>query len=534
MRHAELLAGNSTADLDHTKRAFGRYYTPRIVATRLARDVAQAMGGRDGGSISCIDPFCGDGRLVSEVMRQSRHRVSASTLWRVVLRDLDAAAVVDAVEAVASVASELGLRCEIDAGVTDAFSMLPKHDGEYDVVVTNPPWEVLKPDRREMGEMSAANRDEYLRALRAYDSVLATKLPCSQPATKFSGWGTNLSRCGLELALRLSGSASGVCGIVLPASIMNDQSSARLRRWMIESYGVSRVSHYPAEAKLFDGVDQPFVTVVTTAKHAESGTVIERFQRDGTPCDSSVVSLTETAFAQDGHRVPCDIPGRLVSLLSQWQRMPTMGDLEGKGLRDLWMGRELDETGYARFTGSTGAVPFVKGRMIRRYAAPLDENLFITDSGIRLPESTRHARVAWRDVSRRSQRRRVQATIIPAGVVTGNSVHVAYFRDDDDSRLLAILALLNSTPVELQVRSGLGTGHVSLGVIRAVRIPDLRSESDVMMLASLARQVLDGDSSAIERIESAVAKLYGLDPARIPEIERFFLDPYAQSERRES
>ena len=528
MRHADLLAAKATTDLDHAKRAFGRYYTPRAIAARLAEDVAAAIEGRAGEFISCIDPFCGDGRLVAAVMRSSHRRTHSSTRWNVMLCDLDAGVVDDAVEAVAAVAAELMLDCEIHGGVTDAFSLLPEHGGEYDIVVTNPPWEVLKPDRREMGAMTEADRDEYLQAMRAYDSMLATRLPWSQPVKKFSGWGTNLSRCGLELALRLCRAESGVCGIVLPASVMNDQSSARLRRWMFDSHGVHRIAHYPAEAKLFDGVDQPFVTVLAGAGCCGSRITLDRYQTDGTLCDSSDVSVTAQGFAESGHRVSCDIPGSLAQLLMQWQDLPALGDLEGDDRDALWMGRELDETGYARFTGPKGIVPFIKGRMVGRFAAVRSSDLFISDPHVRLPASVGHVRATWRDVSRRSQRRRVQATVIPANVVTGNSLHVAYFRDDDESRLLALLALLNSMPVELQVRSGLGTGHVSLGVVRSVRVPGLDDPVAIATPASLARDALHGDACAGTRIEAAVAELYGLDSDATSDIERFFLDPYAR------
>ena len=47
-------------------------------------------------------------------------------------------------------------------------------------------------------------RDPLVAALARYDRELASAFPLSQPSRKFSGWGTNLSRAGLEAAARLT------------------------------------------------------------------------------------------------------------------------------------------------------------------------------------------------------------------------------------------------------------------------------------------------------------------------------------------
>jgi Alw26I/Eco31I/Esp3I family type II restriction m6 adenine DNA methyltransferase len=526
MRHADLLSDKASTNLDHARRAFGRYYTPMTVAVRLAADLRAAASGTPRETIDCIDPFCGDGRLICQLLTAFSGRIPEAPRWRIWLYDLDPVAAEEARRSVTAVAANLGLPCEISAEKRDAFSLLPEHAGQFDIVVTNPPWEALKPDRREMGSMTDSDRAAYLEALRHYDSSLAAKLPWSQPERKFSGWGTNLSRCGLELALRLVRPDSGSCGIVLPASVMNDQTSARLRRWMFQRFHVRRVAHYPAEARLFDGVDQPFITLLASSGRDGDGTVVDRYSPSGALCDSGTISLSPQALSALGYSLPCDVPNPLMQLLARWKDLAALGDLEGRAGEGLWMGRELDETGYSRFTGPVGTVPFIKGRMVQRYVAPVQFDLFIADPTLRLPQSTTHPRLTWRDVSRRSQRRRVQAAVIPRGPVTGNSLHVAFYRDDDEDRLLALLALINSLPVELQVRSGLGTGHVSLGVMRGVKVPSLDRPETVKRLASLARAAIDGRPDAERKVERAVAELYGMEPETMQLIERFCSNPY--------
>ncbi|MDZ4178100.1 MAG: hypothetical protein U1E29_02525, partial [Coriobacteriia bacterium] len=314
---------------------------------------------------------------------------------------------------------------------------------------------------------------------------------------------------------------------VLPASILGDQTTHRLRAALFNGFAVQHVAHYPAEARLFAGVDQPFITLVASSGGPTTSTTLERRGRSGLVCDSTDLRLATSEMESLGFRLPCEVPGDLLDTLVHMGSLPSVGSMESKSHDGLWMGRELDETGYSNYTHYEGSVPFVKGRMVARYSAPKEYALYLRDDSRRPPESSCHARIAWRDVSRRSQRRRMQATLIPAGIVTGNSLHVAYFRDDDEGRLLALLALLNSLPVELQVRSGLGTGHVSLGAVREVRIPRLENRALVSELATMVRLALDGDVDADSRIETLVASLYGIARPTMLRVEEFCADPYS-------
>jgi hypothetical protein len=107
--------------------------------------------------------------------------------------------------------------------------------------------------------------------------------------------------------------------------------------------------------------------------------------------------------------------------------------------------------------------------------------------------------------------------IIPAGWVAGNSLHVAYFRDGDSERLYALHAILSSFVLEFQVRNRLATGHMSLGVVRGVRVPVL-GRTVVATLAAEARAALASAQESSPLLEARVAQAYGLSRDRMAAI----------------
>ena len=401
--------------------------------------------------------------------------------------------------------------------------MIPdKELSTYDAVITNPPWETLKPDRRELAGMPEDVRLEYKAALREYDNSLSVSLPHSQPERKYAGWGTNLSRVGTELAVRLT-TELGVCGIVAPLALLMDQMSAPLRKWLFAKATPLEVIHYPAEAKLFQNVDQE-VVALTLRKEPSSGFDLNviKYDRSLNVSAASAIHLSPADLKSIGYCLPIEFGNSLIEMMRKWRELPSLGSFEGSTDSSLWLGRELDETRYKEFVSPHGRYGFIKGRMIGRYRIIETPTEFVREDKRKIPESAIRWRVAWRDVSRRSQSRRMHVALIPPNTVAGNSLHVGYFRDDNLSRLRAVMAIMNSLPFEFQMRSRLGTGHISLGIIRKAKIPSINDRSLVSRLSDGVNKIEDNQPGAEHALETLVARAYDLDKDEYDEILSFF------------
>ena len=500
------------------QRATGRFYTSETIGRALARGVFAAWSPPYGQAvITVIDPFCGDGRLVAWALEEANALGISPTEWRVALWDTDADAVAQATLRLTEVCQRLQLACEIRAEVHDTFLTAPIRTERYDVCVTNPPWEVLKPDSRETSSMSAKDKAAYTDALRAKDRELTGLYTNSVPTKRFSGWGLNLARCGVEVSLKLT-ATGGVCGIVSPASLFADQTSQPLRKWLFSEAALHAVHHFPAEMKEFEGVDQPCANVILLrGAPAAVGPYLLDYRASAEFERVEIPSDVWANVRARGGVLPMQFGVSLMALSTWLESLPLLGDLEGAGPTGLWAGRELDETGYQEYLCDAGEFAFVKGKMVTRFALSDEPKRFVMASGPRVPSTASMLRLGWRDVARQSQKRRMHAALIPAGHVTGNSLSVAFFRDGAPDRLIALLAIFNSLVFEAQARMLLATAHVSLGAVRQVRVPSLDSRALIADLERLVARCTPGDDvdESAADLEARVAVAYGLNQTQM-------------------
>lgn len=489
------LETSSRTDIED--RLTGRFYTPLPVAKELIRS-----SGVVGCPETICDPFCGDGRLVVAWMRYLAEHFDLQRLKRVSLWDFDGCAVERARCNVRAELRRLGADwVVIDARVGDTFS---QHLSEkFDLVVTNPPWEQLKPDARDL----VAEASRYRAEIQSYGAHLRMLYPSASSSRQRSigGYTVNLARAGALAAAKLTNN-NGILQIVLPLTILSDQVSHNFRAEFFSNVRIINLDVYPAEAKLFVGVDQSFVALTARGGESSSNFTIRRFNADVSTLDQREHTLKSLEAP-----LPLAVGGAQIEI-TEWLRREhlEMSYLESELNYGLKLGRELDETRIGEaFTCPSRGVPFVKGRNISRFGN-LPEDLPSVDPALRkIPTSSSHRRVAWRDVSRPSQKRRVHACIIPSGFVTGNSVGIARFSSPKPDLLETLMAVMNSFVFELQVRSALGTNHVSQGVIRKCVIPFSLFEDD-RQRADITRCIDNSTEEGRAWLDVQIAKAYRL------------------------
>ena len=484
----------------------GKFYTDYDIANKMMQILCKNyILNLFSSDIRIIDPFCGDGRLIISLLAEllKNPMLSCKKIF-ISIWDIDDVAVKEAKHAIEGFCISNKMQYEIDFCKTDAFVECENIQGTYDICVTNPPWGLLKPQKLFSKSNGKDVLNKYREAIEQYDLFMKDAFSLSQPSSKFGKWGTNLARCGTEVALRLI-KRDGICGIVSPASLFNDQVSNKLRGWIFEKFKVINISYYPAELKLYGSADISSVTIVIKGGETDQSLNVRTYSNRDTYKEKKIDKAVFEYIKRTGYCIPLKTGIEAIPIMMNLEQLPSTKEFCDKA--NLHFTRELDETRVREKLLPAGNIEFAKGYMVDRYTFTGD-SLFLNEDMVIPPQSSYMSKVVWRDVSRDSQRRRIKATLLPPGYICGNSLGVICGNETDLPSLKMLLAIMNSMVYEYQARSMLVSNHVSAGIVKQIRVP----QTDMVAgIVELVDKQLHGEDVE-DAIELAVAQLYNLSP----------------------
>ena len=495
----------------------GKFYTNFAVAETMAADLlSHFIVPNDAKTIKIIDPFCGDGRLIHILLIQMACCENLKNLAiETVLWDVDEKAVLRAKSSLEKMCKELLPNVSVRTATADTFVIYASEVETFDICITNPPWGLLKPQKIFNNRCTQSEIEDYKKAISLYDDFIRSEFSLSQPTKKFGRWGSNLGRTGVEVALRLV-KKTGLCGVVSPSSLFNDQVSVPLRQWIFEEHKILELAYYPAEMKLFGSADVSSIAAVFGNGKTTYSFKTKFYNTKG---EYEVKHLTIQEFEyikRNQYSLPLETGYNTIGILQHLENYPTVEEI--CKVNNLHFSRELDETRINEKLVSRGNILFVKGYMVNRYAFK-PEGLFVNEDKVVVPQSVTKWKIVWRDVSRSTQKRRMMATILAPGCIAGNSLGVIYADNEKDLNILyVLLAVMNSMVFEFQARSQLVSNHVAAGIIKQIHIPNLKVTPK---LYELVQQQLNG-SDFNAKLEAIVAKMYGVTLAQFMAIAENF------------
>jgi hypothetical protein len=382
----------------------------------------------------------------------------------------------------------------------------PLADGGFDVILGNPPWEMLRGEGVERAGLTA-----FIKGSGHY---------------RLQGDGhANLYQLFVERSLRLL-RRTGSCGLILPSGFASDQGSSFLRRHVFERAQVRTFMTIDNADGLFPihrGLKFLLLTFTTPGRTTDvpvrSGVRgVDALDRVADcEADSEALRVPRTLIEQvsgESLAVPelrTAIDLRIVSAVSLG--VPALSDSEGWGAQ---FGRELNATDDRPHFNETGhGMPVIEGKQLVAFRAELNRAKYwiARDRAVRLVDADRtfsRARLAYRDVASASNRMTLIAAIVPAGTLTTHTLFCLKTSLDEEAQLF-LCGVMNTYVANYLIRMRVTT-HVTAGIISRLPVPrPARSDPRFAAVVSDARALTQAeDPERLARLNATVAALYKL------------------------
>lgn len=419
----------------------------------------------------------------------------------------------------------------------------PKDAPGFDVVIGNPPWEMLRTDPLER-EPAGATADRA--SARTDRSLLRFIRDCGAYPSCDRGH-VNLYQPFVDRALALT-RRHGRLGLVLPWGLATDDGAAPLRARLLDETAITTIVGV-------DNAEALFPIHRSTRFMAITARTGSRTQETRAAMGLTRAADLDALPAHDIGSVPAFsirlTPRQIERISGPSRRFPDVRRADDLawiericassprlGTPDGWhvtFGRELNATEARRHMTADG-LPVLEGKHVTPFdvdvAASVDRLDRRTADRLLPNHPFERPRLAYRDVSGVTNRTSLIAAIVPSGCVTTHTLFCLKTPLPLD-RQHFLCALFNSYVLNAIVRALMG-GHVTTTIVEALPVPIWRGDREQMTIARLGRRLAahPGSSLAQAVLHALVARLYGLADAEFARvIETFPLVPAADRDR---
>lgn len=340
-------------------------------------------------------------------------------------------------------------------------------EGGFDLIIGNPPYEVLAP--KERSEIETKREISYYRA--SYQT-LKGKL--------------NLYQLMIEKAYHLLRDG-GQFGFIVPNTIMAAQNTSGLRRFLLENVKNIRIFEFPEKARVFKNVTQGVCILMFTkgkaAKQAVS--ICSGLTGSGDLAKARPFEI-ELNDIQRLDRISMPIPfvkdNGEMRLLRKILTFPKIKDIKNI---EVFQG-EVNLTVFKDCLRQSGGAKLVRGDQVKRYTLSggyeskpsfLDAECFIKKAG--LSEKAGHhlqSRLAFQEVANIALKRRLNGVLVDKGLFLGHTCN--YIVSKNENILNVLLGLFNSSLSNWRFKLTSATNHVSGEEVRQLPVPEADPSKD--------------------------------------------------------
>lgn len=519
------------------RKHFGIYYTDYSIARLIAKESLSESKNEDLLELSFYEPCSGTGifiiAYIDEVLGRVGNlnsKVFQKFINQIYFSDIDA----DAVDLLIKllplyIKSKYGISIKINSkNYFKGDVLFNSHNGEikkvnpkdifkvtegFDVVLTNPPYKLLKANGNKYKD--ELNSNQYALDIKnVLDFIRANNV------YKFNQGTLNYYKIFLEEILENYTHQSSKVGAIIPITLLNDKQSELLRKRIINTYKLFKIYIIPEKNEFFPDISQAFCFFALDKK--EPGNIIQinpkvisqnDFLNEGVEVNiDHIEKISETAPIV----IENEVGWKILKKLNAFPKLRSLASVcNARGELDLTL-----DKGF--ITKQRTSLPLLRGNNISEFSYTLGE--FFTDEKFmkKTAEKSKYIsreRLVCQQISNIHLEKRLKFTKIPENIVLGNSCNFLTFDEslfgNQEVGLDYLLGVLNSMLLNWRFKITNSNNHISnyeLAELPIV-IPSIADRNEIEKLVSLIKNTDDKEN--VYKLNTKVFELYGLNAEEI-------------------
>lgn len=371
-------------------------------------------------------------------------------------------------------------------------------DIKFDYIVTNPPYERLKPD----GYSIRAKKkiEDYIKKIKSknYDISLYGNL--------------NLYKLFLEKIIKIIEFSHGKAGLIIPSTFTNDISCSKIRNFIIKKNIAKEIILLPENTKAFSDVQQAFAILILDFKKRNSNRNIKigkiKNRKDLSKVNLELINSghIEKLFPKDLN-IPI-LTNKEIKLFMYLKKFPIL-----KSNKNIINKRgEVDLTIYKKLI-SYGQRRLIRGKNIDEYSLKNDFEKIDVKKFYRINNSAnnyiKYRRLACQQISNIDSSKRLKFAEIKPGFLLGNSLNFLALNNKDDDFFYGIYAICNSILLDWFFRVTSSNNHINNYQIDAFPMPE--NKNKIEQLGQYFKKLFFKNKNSKNRnlLENKILEIYG-------------------------
>lgn len=392
-----------------------------------------------------------------------------------------------------------------DISKNDPKEIFRLSDG-FDIVVTNPPYKLLKANANKYG--NGENKEfienivDYIRKENIYSLNEGT---------------LNYYKLFVEEIILNYTNKNSLIGLLIPRTILNDKQSEKLRNYIIANNRLSTIYNIPEKNDFFPDVAQSFCffSIDKSRKGEEISIVDEVSNADDLNKKPISISISQAKEISSSIIVESNTGVKILKKIHANPKLASITHIAN--LRG-----ELDLTLHKKFiTESPTKYRLIKGANIREFSIE-EPNNYVCDDFLGLINGKHHyvinSRIVCQQISNINSSKRLKFAFVQPNYILGNSCNFIALQTSNslfkakDISLYYLLGILNSFLMDWRFRLSNSNNHVSNYELNDLPIVVNGDKGIINKIERISKDLIKRpDNGLMREMNDLTLKLYGLD-----------------------